>query len=165
MTKHRETSLSVGFAVGKEIARSAFGGDIYPTSAKSRSVPRQSVKTESSLATTRGLFGGISDEYRVYICLRRAYRRSGVHRGLLGRRRSSVVRVCHHRPVLGCRWCMSHRWRRLAKASRQLATVPSTPISRLRSIRRRRGDHAYPRLHRLVGAPGITEARRRVIEN
>src|SRR5258708_7408508 len=46
----------------------------------------------------------MSDECLVYICLRRPYRCSGLHRSVVGSCRSRVVRVCDHRPVLGCWW-------------------------------------------------------------
>src|SRR5258706_13178582 len=55
------------FVVGRlidafEQRNSVAPGGVYPTSAKSRSVPGQSVKTGSSPALMRHLFGGISDE-------------------------------------------------------------------------------------------------------
>ena len=63
--------------------------------------PRQSVKTRSSLTAMRRLFGD-SDECLVYICPRRAYRHSGVYRGVVGGCWSGGMRVCHHCSVLDC---------------------------------------------------------------
>jgi hypothetical protein len=78
--------------------------DVYPTTAKFRPHPGQSVKTRSSLTAMRRLFPEMSDECLVYICLCRAYRRSGLYRSVVGSCRSRVVRVCDHRSVLGCLW-------------------------------------------------------------
>jgi len=61
VAKHREVLSSVGFAdaFDKEIARSAAPGGRLLKSAKSRSVPGQSVKTGSSLTAMRRLFGDV----------------------------------------------------------------------------------------------------------
>jgi hypothetical protein len=75
--------------------------DVYPTTAKFRSHPRQSVKTGPSLTAMRRLFPEMSDECLVYICLRRPYRRSGLCRSVVGSCGSRVVRFCNHCPVLG----------------------------------------------------------------
>jgi hypothetical protein len=89
--------------------------DVYPTTAKFRPHPGQSVKTGSSLTAMRHLFPEMSDECLLYICLRRPYRRSGLYRSVMGSCGSRVVRVCDNRPVLGCWWLRPlsarKRWR------------------------------------------------------
>jgi hypothetical protein len=78
------------------------GINVYPTIAKFRPHPGQSVKTGSSLTAMRRLFPEMSDECLVYTRLRCANRRSGLYRSVVGSYQSRVVRVCDHRPVLGC---------------------------------------------------------------
>ncbi len=60
------------------------------------------MKAGSSLIAMRRLFPEMSDECLVYICFRRAYRRSGLYRSVVGGCRSRIVRVCDRRSALGC---------------------------------------------------------------
>src|SRR6266852_607311 len=58
---HREVLLSVGFSrrSTKKLRARPLRADVYSTSAKSRSVPGQSVKTGSSPTAMRRLFGDV----------------------------------------------------------------------------------------------------------
>jgi len=74
-----------------------FGIPFYPPPhANQRASHRGNPRNGSFPASVRRLFGEISDECFLYICLRPAYRCSGVYRGVVGGCWSGVVRVCHH---------------------------------------------------------------------